>query len=494
MATNTLGAYNPIFYATEALIHLRKRLGMAARVHRGYELERASYNRSDTIRIRKPSTFIAQNAPSAAQDMATGTTDLILNQWKEVKVELLDKDAAYTNDIIIQEHIDPMAYALADNVDTALSALSLDIPWTHDYATATDHTILTGARRILFDNNVPVDDGRMHFMVNGTVEAHLLNSAVFHSAQVTGGAVNQETLLRGGLGTRFGVETFSNQNVKLHAPGTALRSGGDVAGAVNNGAGYAAGTTTMAVDGFTGSETVLTGDTFSIAGDTQKYVLTADTTMSTGAGNITFAPGLAAAVADNAVITFSAMVATDTGATTVAQNLMFHRNAFALALAPLPDNLPGAESFTATDPVSGLSVRARRYYEGANSKLFMALDILCASGHKAPASWQLYRPCVSSVPKIRLTIGSLTSRSTIRLVTSSGRSVCLLKRKNNQWSNQWSSPPEVGAVVDEGMATKRKSPRQVRFLLSKSSPLSSRQRTKLKKELHSGAVKMRKKR
>lgn len=37
---------------------------------------------------------------------------------------------------------------------------------------------------------------------------------------------------------------------------------------------------------------------------------------------------------------------------------------------------------------------------------------------------------------------------------------------------------------------KQKTKRQVAYLLSKSSPLDSKQQQKLKKELHSGAVKM----
>ena len=41
--------------------------------------------------------------------------------------------------------------------------------------------------------------------------------------------------------------------------------------------------------------------------------------------------------------------------------------------------------------------------------------------------------------------------------------------------------------------TKSKSMRQVGFLLSKSSPLSGAQQSKLKGELHSGAVKIKKK-
>ena len=34
---NTLGIYDPLFYAQEALIQLEKALGLAGRVHRGYD-------------------------------------------------------------------------------------------------------------------------------------------------------------------------------------------------------------------------------------------------------------------------------------------------------------------------------------------------------------------------------------------------------------------------------------------------------------------------
>ena len=76
--SNTLGVYNPIFYAQEALILLEKALGMAGRVHRGYDEERRTFLKGETINIRKPSTFTAQNAPSSAQDLDTGTVSLVL--------------------------------------------------------------------------------------------------------------------------------------------------------------------------------------------------------------------------------------------------------------------------------------------------------------------------------------------------------------------------------------------------------------------------------
>jgi P22 coat protein - gene protein 5 len=366
---NTLGAYNPIFYAQQTLIHLRKVLGMAARVYRGYEQERnATFRMGDTITIRKPSTFTAQNAPSSAQDLATQSVNIVLDQWKEVKFEATDKERAYTGERLIAEHIEPAAYAIGDNIDQALAALYKDIPWISDYGSALDHTIITGARKVLFDNAVPMDNN-LHLMVDSTLEMAFLNSQVFHSAQVAGAAA-EGPLMRGTLGTRFGIEVFANQNVQAHLGGTATLTAGDKAGTVNGV--HAKGATTLAVTGFTGAETIKKGDTLVIAGNTQRYAVAADVTLAAGAGTLTITPGLAAALVGSEVVTLG----TAPSDTAHSANLMFHRNAFALAMAPLPDDLPGIEAFTAVDPVSGLSVRARRWADGNSSKLIMALDVL----------------------------------------------------------------------------------------------------------------------
>jgi hypothetical protein len=365
---NTLGAYNQVFYANEALIWLRKVLGMAGRVHRGYDTERQSFERGEPITIRRPATFVAQAAPSSAQNLNTGFVNLNLDRWEEVKFELTDRELAYTGEQIIQEHIMPAAYALADSADQALAGLYKDVPWLHDYGAAVDHTIITGARQVAFDNQVPMNDGMLHMMVDGTVEAYFLNSAVFHSAQVAGAAAAQ-SLMMGALGTRFNVEVFASQNAPKHTPGTVAASGGDAAGAVDGA--HAAGVTSLVVDSFTGSETLKAGDSFSIAGQTQRYAVTTDLTLTSGAGTLTISPPLAVAVAGTEIINFTVLTAT-----AHTQQLLYHRNAFALAFAPLPMNLPGIEVFTAVDPVSGLAVRARRFAVGDSSKLVQALDIL----------------------------------------------------------------------------------------------------------------------
>lgn len=367
---NTLGNYSPIFYANEALIHLRKALGMAARVHRGYEAERRSVNVGQTISIRKPSTFTAEDPIANDQDLATEVVDITLNKNPGVRFALTDLELAYTGEQIIAEHIEPAAYAIADKIDQYLVALYKDVPNLYDYGTATDHTIITGAKMVAFNNAVPLEDAsRVHMMVDGTLQMHFENSTVFHSAAVTGPGNNQ-TLLRGGLGTRFGVEIFANQNTTTaatHTVGTVI-SGADQAGALT--ANLAKGATTLAIGSLGAADTLRAGDTFSIAGNTYKYAVTADVTMVAGAANVSFTPPAVQAYSSGAVVTFAVQ-------TSGVQQLFFHRNAFALAMAPLPDRLPGIEVAVASDPVSGLSLRARRWSVGLTARSYIALDALC---------------------------------------------------------------------------------------------------------------------
>lgn len=366
---NALGNYNPIFYANEALIHLRKALGMANRVHRGYEAERRSVNVGQTISIRKPSTFAAEDPIANDQDVATEVVDITLDKNPGVRFALTDLELAYTGEQVISEHIEPAAYAIADKIDQYLVALYKDVPWSYDYGSATDHTIITGAKKVAFDNAVPLEDSsRVHMMVDGTLQMYFENSTVFHSASVTGPGNNQ-TLMRGGLGTRFGVEVFANQNTTAAAtytPGTVV-SGSDQAGALT--ANLAKGATTLAIGSLGATETLVAGDTFIIAGNTQKYSVTAGVTMSGGAGNVSFTPPAAQAYSSGAVVTFQVIGAS-------VQQLLFHRNAFALAMAPLPDRLPGIEVAVASDPITGISLRARRWSVGLTAKSYIALDCL----------------------------------------------------------------------------------------------------------------------
>ncbi len=375
MPSNVLGVYNPQFYANEGLIQLEKSLGMAARVHRGYDEERRSFGKGDTINIRRPSTFTTVAAPNTtAQDTLTETVQISLTDWREVKFALTDKELSYTGERIIQDHIRPASVALADYIDQQLCQLFLGIPWvyalTMNASTAAVIGDVTVPRRLLFDNAVPMDD--LHYMVSGVGEQQLLGFANFSQWQGSGQA-GVDTQLRGSIGTRYGMEFFANQNTPTYTSSTIA----DVAGAINNGAGYAKGISTINFDGVSANAAFKKGDTFVLSTHSQRYVLTADVTADgTGAATgAAISPPLAVAVADNVVMTFGG--STGAGNTTT-QCLAFHRGAFAIAFAPLAtigEEL-GAKIAIATDPITGLSLRSRVYYMPDISEVRVCLDVL----------------------------------------------------------------------------------------------------------------------
>lgn len=376
MPTNTLGYYDPAFYANEALIHLRKALGFANTVHLGFDAERRSFGRGDVINIKRPSTFTAQSAPSSAQDMKTESVQIALDQWQEVKFSLTDKELAYTGDQIITDHIAPAAYALADKIDQDGCALIKQIPQSSLTAAPATVENLLDTRRILMTNAVPMSDpSRLSVMVTPVIEQQLLQLSAFSQWQGSG-MVGTDAQVTGAIGGRFGYgRIFANQNVPAHTGGTC----NDTALLINNAGGYAAGTTTINLDAADSSVTgtLVPGDILTIGG--RVYAVTNTTTAVTNAfTGVTITPGLEAAVSDNAVVTANVT-------SVIGENVAYHRDAFALAMARLPDYSNtglfgtaalGAQVASVQDPVTGLAMRSRIYYVGNDSAVHVALDVL----------------------------------------------------------------------------------------------------------------------
>ena len=368
---NTINPYDPLWYVQEALQQLEKSLGMAGRVYRGYD--KNPQQPGSVIQIKTPGTFVAADAPSAAQDLTPTSQQITLDHWREVKFALTDKELNQAGEVIIRDHIRPAAIALADDIDQHLVAEYIKIPWFTDVTLASASVAdITAARRALFQNKVPQDD--LHMMVDGYLEEKFLALAAFSQFQ-GGGDMAVQTQQRGTLGQKFGFEIFSNQNVASHTIGTCA----DGVGAIDFGSGttavYAKGATMVHLDAMTSGGTAKAGEILQITGDPQQYVITADVTFTSGEADVNIYPGLSQAVDENTVATILTAAAAPT---TKAQNLAFHRNAFALAMAPLttmPREL-GARVESVTDPITGLSMRSRIWYDGSNSKIYVALDVL----------------------------------------------------------------------------------------------------------------------
>ena len=359
---NTLGYYNPLFYAQEALIQLEKALGMAGRIHRGYDRERRAFRRGEYINISRPGTFTAQDAPSTAQDLTPDSVQMQLAYWREVKFKLTDKELAFTTEKMIEDHIRPAAVALADDIDTKLCALYSDIPWYYDVTATAAVSDITQAWKILFDNKVPTADAaNMHWMLDSDMTADFMANSAFSQWQGAG-ETGVQTQRTGTLGRKFGFEFFTNQNVAAHTPGT-YSSSPTATTTIAKGATSA----TLAATTLTG--TLKQGDTFVIAGNAQRYAVLALATASSNSITVTFTPPAVQAYSSAAVT-----VSLDTHSATLA----FHKNAFALAMAPLSEmgNELGAKIATIQDPITGLAIRSRLYYMPDSSYVAVALDIL----------------------------------------------------------------------------------------------------------------------
>lgn len=357
---NTLSVYDPTFYAQEALIQLEKALGMAGRVHRGYD--KSPQQKGSVISISKPSTFTALAAPTTAQDLTAGEVQITLDQWYEVKFKLTDKEMTFTTEKIVNDHIRPAAYAIADKIDQQLCALYKDIPWYNVNSSPVAVADFTANRRILNTNAAPTD--MRHMMLSPTQEEEALNLSAFTQWQGAGQA-GADAQMRGSLGMKYGYEVFMNQNVQTHTQGVSA----DATGALT--AAGTKGDTAISFDSVTSGGTFKAGDSFTIAGNSQRYVFTADFTATGGAK--TDAPIFPALVQDYdnlAVVTIN-LVGGE-------QGLGFHRNAFALAMAPLSEmgDGRGAQISTVVDPITGLSLRARIFYVGDSSTNYVSIDAL----------------------------------------------------------------------------------------------------------------------
>jgi hypothetical protein len=360
---NTLGIYDPIFYAQEALIQLEKALGLAGRVHRGYDS--TPQQLGSTIQIRRPGIFVATPMPSAGvnQDLVPDTVTITLDQWQGVRFTLSDKELTYTKEQIITEHIRPAAYAVADAIDQSVAALYKDIPWFVDADTGGLVTDWTNAWRVLFDNAVPQDD--LHMMLNGERTSKYLALQAFSQWQGAG-ELGVATQQRGTLGMKYGFEAFSNQNVQTHTTTAIVATP-----ALTLSANAAKGATQIVLAATTLTGTLAKGDTLVIAGSTQRYAVTANATASANLMTVNITPPLVKAYTAADAVT----ARQQTGKT---ENLGFHRGAFALAMAPLTDagNQLGARIATAQDPITNLSLRSSMWYVGDTAQIFVRIDAL----------------------------------------------------------------------------------------------------------------------
>jgi hypothetical protein len=217
---------------------------------------------------------------------------------------------------------------------------------------------------MLNDGLAPPDNRFM--AISSKAKANALGLRQFTDASFNG---STQGLIKGEIGEKLGAFWFMDQNLTRHTAGTATAGY-----LVNNGAGYAIGIKTVTIDGGA-LGTILSGDKISFSGHEQTYVLTADGTGGSTVTSISFEPGLQVAIVDNEPITVRA---------SHRQNMLFHRDALALASRPFAasDPMGLGHYLSAVDPVSGLALRLEVTRQHKRTR--WSYDILCGVGAPRP--------------------------------------------------------------------------------------------------------------
>lgn len=352
----------------QGMLALRENAVMSRLVNRSYDSLAAGHGA--VINVPIPSAIAARAVTPAVVmaanvDFAPTVALVTLDFWQEAPFQFSDKDAAECMEGTIPMQASEAIKSLANAVDQYILGKHTGVfSYSGTAGTTPFNTSLTAAAsaRVLLNKQLaPMTDRRG--VIDPDAEGNLLmNTQVLQSEQ----RGDQEGIINGVIGNKLGVDWYMNQNItgRAFTPGTAWITGWTADGSA------AVGAKTMAVV-FTNSGTVKLGDVFSIAG--QQYAVTTLTTAVTAVTmNIAFYPGLKAAVATAAVLVIGA------GATAYVPNLVFHRDAFAWASRPLHGMAGAGDFMSATDPVSGISLRleiSRQYKQTTFS-----YDILGGAG------------------------------------------------------------------------------------------------------------------
>jgi len=374
---NTLGNYNPTIFAALALQQLEKELGLAGRVFRGYDKD--PQERGEVINLRRPSYFTAQTMPISSantSDLVTDSVAITLDQWHGVQFRLTDKELSFTQQQIIDEHIRPAAVAVADKIDQSLNALAQSIPWYYPVTATAGVADLPALRRRLFDNQVPLTD--LHLELNGEREQYFLGQDIFLRANEAGSSGTQQ---KGTLGEKLGFEIFANQNVAAQQAGTAPTVGNGPA-TVNVAVTVGQASIVIAASTMTGAlkvgdivqvgSTATTGLTGAARSGARNFVVTAAATATSNTITAAVSPSASHTAASGTTVGFKV------GDATKFDNLAFHRNFAALAMAPLPQTgkAMGAAMASISDPKTGLALRITMWYEGYDASVQVRVDAL----------------------------------------------------------------------------------------------------------------------
>ena len=400
MATNTTLTADII--AKEALMHLDNNLVFAKQVFRGYENDFAKkvngYEVGETISIRRPTDFtVRTNATMSTQDVTEGKVALTVNQRRGVDFEFTSQDLTLKIGELGERVIKPAMIQIANSVDTFVAGLYSSVPnWVGTSGQVVNSFADFAKAPERLDEMAVPRDTRSAILSPADHWALLGSQTSLYMQDVAKGAYR-----KGSLGDIGGVDTFMSQNVLTHTAGTRTNALIDQSLTTSTTT-YSSVKDTMVqtihMDGLGTTKTIKKGDVFTIADVyavnpvtkaalpfNKQFVVVSDVSsdaVTTGDADIVISPPLIWTGAfQNVAVTSGVTDLNDKVVTWVQaagaadrQNLVFHKNAFALAMVPLVSP-PGAVDVS-RQSYKGTSVRIIPVYDGTNDISKWRCDIL----------------------------------------------------------------------------------------------------------------------
>lgn len=201
----------PDIIAREALMVLRNNAVMANLVHRDYSEEFAA-GVGDTITVRKPATFVANeyNGSIEVQDATETGVPVVMDKHLDVSFAVTAKQMTMDIADFSKQFLIPAMQAFADKVDKYLIGLEAEATSRHAHTTGVIAPAdMIAARKFLTENAAPLADRR--FVVGATAEADLLGNELFVAAEKVGDAGT--ALREASLGRKFGMDVYVDQNI-----------------------------------------------------------------------------------------------------------------------------------------------------------------------------------------------------------------------------------------------------------------------------------------
>jgi len=376
--------------ATAAVAVLDNELVMAKQVYRGLESEFTNkvngYEVGDTVSMRRPTDFTVRDGATAVnQDVVEGKVALAVDKQKGVDFGFTSKELTLSIGELSERVIKPAMVQLANQIDADLMGLYKYVPnWVGTPGqNVNSYADFAKAPERLDEYGVPTA-GRASVLSPADHWGLLGSQTALYIQDAAKGAYRN-----GSLGMIGGVDTYMAQNVPTHTVGS------DVTGTV--GASITSATVDYATVKDSMTQTITTanvslnpGDIIEIADVYAVNPVTKArlpfkkqfTVISYSSNSAVIYPAMIWSGAfQNVSVTSGvtdlntkAITSPATESTAYRQNMVFHKNAFALAMVPMIAP-PGAVDVSRKS-YKGTSVRLIPTYDGTNDRSNFRLDVL----------------------------------------------------------------------------------------------------------------------